>query len=82
MSDRDRSRLCRIRVLRPTPTVRLVWYDSVTMFVFFLTVARYLEMRARHRSIDRSAALASLLPTIGDARIIGHLRDISRSEPT
>ena len=39
-----------------------VWYDSVTMFVFFLTVARYLEMRARHRSIDRSSALASLLP--------------------
>ena len=32
------------------------------MFVFFLTVARYLEMRARHRSIDRSTALASLLP--------------------
>ena len=40
-----------------------VWYDSVTMFVFFLTVARYLEMRARHRSVDRSSALASLLPT-------------------
>jgi Cu2+-exporting ATPase len=39
-----------------------VWYDSVTMFVFFLTVARYLEMRARHRSVDRSAAMASLLP--------------------
>jgi Cu2+-exporting ATPase len=39
-----------------------VWYDSVTMFVFCLTVARYLEMRARHRSIDRSSALASLLP--------------------
>jgi Cu2+-exporting ATPase len=39
-----------------------VWYDSVTMFVFFLTVARYLEMRARHRSIDRSTAMSSLLP--------------------
>ncbi|MGI9225616.1 MAG: heavy metal translocating P-type ATPase [Woeseiaceae bacterium] len=39
-----------------------VWYDSVTMFVFFLTVARYLEMRARHRSIDRGTALTSLLP--------------------
>ena len=39
-----------------------VWYDSVVMFVFFLTVARYLEMRARHRSVDRSSALASLLP--------------------
>jgi Cu2+-exporting ATPase len=39
-----------------------VWFDSVTMFVFFLTLGRFLEMRARHRSIDRSAALSSLLP--------------------
>ena len=51
-----------------------VWYDSVTMFVFFLTVARYLEMRARHRSIDRSAALASLLPTTA-TRIIGQRKE-------
>ncbi len=39
-----------------------VWFDSVTMFVFFLTLGRYLEMRARHRSIDRSAALSRLVP--------------------
>ena len=39
-----------------------VWFDSVTMFVFFLTLGRFLEMRARHRSIDRSAALAGVLP--------------------
>jgi Cu2+-exporting ATPase len=39
-----------------------VWYDSVVMFVFFLTLGRFLEMRARHRSIDRSAALANVLP--------------------
>lgn len=39
-----------------------VWFDSVTMFVFFLTLGRYLEMRARHRSIDRSTALTQLLP--------------------
>jgi len=39
-----------------------VWFDSVTMFVFFLTVGRFLEMRARHRSIDRSVALSSILP--------------------
>jgi Cu2+-exporting ATPase len=32
------------------------------MFVFFLTLGRFLEMRARHRSIDRSTALSSLLP--------------------
>ena len=39
-----------------------VWFDSVTMFVFFLLLGRFLEMRARHRSIDRGAALSSLLP--------------------
>jgi len=39
-----------------------VWFDSVAMFVFFLTVGRFLEMRARHRSIDRSVALSSILP--------------------
>lgn len=39
-----------------------VWYDSVTMFVFFLSVGRFLEMRARHRSIDKRIALSSILP--------------------
>ena len=39
-----------------------VWFDSVVMFVFFLTLGRFLEMRARHRSIDRSVALSTLLP--------------------
>ncbi len=39
-----------------------VWFDSVTMFVFFLTLGRFLEMRARHRSIDRTLALATVLP--------------------
>ena len=39
-----------------------VWFDSVVMFVFFLTLGRFLEMRARHRSIDRSTALSTMLP--------------------
>ncbi|MBT8087261.1 MAG: heavy metal translocating P-type ATPase metal-binding domain-containing protein, partial [Gammaproteobacteria bacterium] len=39
-----------------------VWFDSATMFVFFLTLGRFLEMRARHRAIDRTAALSTLLP--------------------
>ncbi len=38
------------------------WFDSVVMFVFFLTLGRFLEMRARHRSIDRSSALSNVLP--------------------
>jgi Cu2+-exporting ATPase len=45
------------------------------MFVFFLTLGRFLEMRARHRSIDRSTALSSLLPNTatridGDAHVV------------
>jgi Cu2+-exporting ATPase len=39
-----------------------VWYDSVTMFIFLLTGARYLEMRARHFSGRLSHDLLSLLP--------------------
>ncbi len=51
-----------------------VWYDSVVMFVFFLTLGRFLEMRARHRSIDRSVALSNVLPNTvtlvdGDDRV-------------
>ncbi|NCF25024.1 MAG: cadmium-translocating P-type ATPase [Gammaproteobacteria bacterium] len=53
-----------------------VWYDSVTMFVFFLTVARYLEMRARHRSVDRSVALASLLPNTATLLAGGSRRQV------
>ena len=39
-----------------------IYFDSVAMFVLFLSATRYLEMRARHRSEDQSQALAHLLP--------------------
>jgi P-type Cu2+ transporter len=39
-----------------------VYFDSVVMFVFFLSVARYVEMAARHRSTGISDALSRLLP--------------------
>ncbi|NOX69800.1 MAG: cadmium-translocating P-type ATPase [Gammaproteobacteria bacterium] len=39
-----------------------IYFDSVAMFVLFLSATRYLEMRARHRSEDRTQALAQLLP--------------------
>lgn len=39
-----------------------VYFDSVTMFVFLLSLARYLEMNARHRAGDTQEALARLLP--------------------
>jgi len=43
-----------------------VWFESVSMFVFFLSVGRYLEMRARHRASDMSDALARLTPVFAD----------------
>jgi Cu2+-exporting ATPase len=39
-----------------------VYYDSVTMFVFFLLAGRFLEMNARHRAGQISEALVRMLP--------------------
>lgn len=39
-----------------------VYFDSVAMFVLFLSATRFLEMRARHRSDDLASALTRLLP--------------------
>lgn len=41
-----------------------VYFDSVAMFVLFLSATRFLEMRARHRADDYAVALARLLPDI------------------
>jgi Cu2+-exporting ATPase len=40
-----------------------VYFDSVTMFVFFLSLGRFVEMTARHRTGDVTDALARLMPT-------------------
>jgi Cu2+-exporting ATPase len=39
-----------------------VYFDSVTMFIFFLTVARYVEMVARHQSTSATDSLGLMLP--------------------
>ncbi|HRZ23492.1 MAG TPA: heavy metal translocating P-type ATPase, partial [Candidatus Contendobacter sp.] len=39
-----------------------IYYDSVTMFVFFLLTGRFLEMTARHRAAQISEALVRMLP--------------------
>ena len=41
-----------------------VYFESVSMFVFFLLVGRYLEMRARHRAGDLTDALARSAPQV------------------
>lgn len=40
-----------------------VYFESVTMLVFFLLIGRYVEMRARHYSIDNADALVHLTPS-------------------
>ncbi|TAL81688.1 MAG: heavy metal translocating P-type ATPase [Candidimonas sp.] len=43
-----------------------VYFDSVSMFVFFLLAGRYLEMRARHRAGNLADAMARLVPAFAD----------------
>ena len=43
-----------------------VYFDSVSMFVFFLLAGRYLEMRARHRAGNLADALAQLAPAFAE----------------
>lgn len=45
---------------------RDIYFDSVSMFVFFLLGARYVEMRARHRTADLVDALARLQPATAE----------------
>ena len=39
-----------------------VYFDSVSMFTFFLLSGRYLEMRARHKTSQTARSLQNLLP--------------------
>ncbi|MEY3465249.1 MAG: hypothetical protein RL603_847 [Pseudomonadota bacterium] len=39
-----------------------VYFDSVAMFIFFLSLGRYVEMRGRHQSANVTEALARALP--------------------
>ena len=41
-----------------------VYFDSVTMFTFFLLVGRFLELRARQRSSEVADSLVKLLPVM------------------
>jgi Cu2+-exporting ATPase len=47
-----------------------VWYDSVTMFVALLLVARYLEQRARARAARAIESVAPELPPVAE-RLVG-----------
>ncbi|MEO6687517.1 MAG: heavy metal translocating P-type ATPase metal-binding domain-containing protein, partial [Dokdonella sp.] len=46
-----------------------VYFDSVSMFVLFLLLGRYVEMRTRHRASDVVDALARLQPATAERRV-------------
>ncbi len=53
-----------------------VYFDSVTMFVFFLLGGRFLEMTARQRAVSVTEALARLMPALA-ARVADFPQDRS-----
>lgn len=53
-----------------------VYFDSVTMFVFFLTLGRFVEMSARHRSTGVTDALTRHVPATAHRLRDGLLEDV------
>jgi len=51
-----------------------VYFDSVSMFTFFLLFGRYLEMRVRHRNELRMEGLGQLLPAVA-IRVMGEIEE-------
>ncbi len=43
-----------------------IWFDSVVMFIFFLTLGRHVELVLRQRNLLAGSALARLLPEWAD----------------
>jgi P-type Cu2+ transporter len=57
-----------------------VYFDSVTMFVFFLSLGRYVEMMARHRAGSVADALARLAPVTARRVRDGQVEDVQAIE--
>jgi len=57
-----------------------VYFDSVTMFVFFLSLGRYVEMIARHRAGSVADALARLAPVTARRVRGGTVEDVQAVE--
>ena len=57
-----------------------VYFDSATMFVFFLSAARHLEMTGRHRVMGLTDAYARHLPRIATRLVDGEPREVGVME--
>jgi len=54
-----------------------VFFDSACMFIFFLTLGRFLEMRVRHRSASLSRRLLDAAPAIARRIVAGREEVVS-----
>ncbi|QWL62844.1 cadmium-translocating P-type ATPase [Aeromonas jandaei] len=54
-----------------------VYYDSITMFVFFLLLGRFLELRARRKASESSSNLARLVPIMATLIDQGGEREVA-----
>ncbi len=57
-----------------------VYFDSACMFTFFLSIGRFLEMRARHRAADAVAAVLQRAPSMATRVVAGKLEIVSVHE--
>ncbi|MGB7932062.1 MAG: heavy metal translocating P-type ATPase [Gammaproteobacteria bacterium] len=58
-----------------------VYYDSVTMFVFFLLVSRYFEMMARRHGADMAERLNQALPAMATRLVTDNGRETHEVVP-
>ncbi len=56
-----------------------VWFDSVAMFVFFLTLARHFELKSRINAGRRADALCPLLPGTAERIVNGAIETVPSS---
>jgi Cu2+-exporting ATPase len=56
-----------------------VYYDSVVMFVFFLTAGRYLELMARKKAVEVTENLVRITPAI-TTRLISREADVGNTD--
>lgn len=52
-----------------------VYFDSVSMFTFFLLLGRYLEMRARHHNSLQAGNMAQLMPLTATRLVTGGVEE-------
>jgi len=55
-----------------------VYFDSVTMFIFFLLTGRYLEMMARQKAARGVEALAKAIPAFAERLLPGEAGEVER----